>query len=93
MPPPLVKQSSSTSSIKKRLPEELNNDITVVKDDSSGTVGEFKRLEEIFEAYILALHLRRGNVVDKVLRGRAAADELSVNELYNVMSRLASQRM
>ncbi|KAI9787149.1 MAG: hypothetical protein M1839_003384 [Geoglossum umbratile] len=86
MPPPLAKQSSSTGSIKKRAPEELNNNITIVKDgDTSGAVGQFRRLEETYEAYILALHFRRGTVVDKVLRGRTAADELSVNELYNTL--------
>ncbi|KAI9774280.1 MAG: hypothetical protein M1840_004174 [Geoglossum simile] len=85
MPPPLAKQSSSTSNIKKRVPEESNNDIIVAKDDSSATIGQFRQLEETFRAYILALHLRRGSIVDKVLRGRAAADELSVNELYNAL--------
>ena len=90
MPPPLTKQSSSMSSIKKRTPEESNNDITIVKDDTSGTVDQLRRLEETFEAYLLALHLRRGNVVDKVLRGRAGTDELSVNELYNALRRSTS---
>ncbi|KAL9607742.1 MAG: hypothetical protein Q9167_007372 [Letrouitia subvulpina] len=42
-------------------------------------------LEATFTAYILALHSRSGNVVGKVLRSRAAADELLINELYNTL--------
>ncbi|KAL9046173.1 MAG: hypothetical protein Q9214_000928 [Letrouitia sp. 1 TL-2023] len=42
-------------------------------------------LEATFTAYILALHSRSGNVVGKVLRSRAVADELLINELYNTL--------
>ncbi|KAI9686233.1 MAG: hypothetical protein M1822_003889 [Bathelium mastoideum] len=43
------------------------------------------KLEETLAAYVLALHARKGNVVGKTLRARATADELAVNELYNVL--------
>ncbi|KAH0569232.1 hypothetical protein GP486_000049 [Trichoglossum hirsutum] len=86
MPPPAAIFSPGTSSIRKHAPEEPTQNITVVGDDNTnGTIDPFRQLEEVFEAYILALHLRRGNVVDKMLRGRAAANELSVNELYNML--------
>jgi hypothetical protein len=89
MPPPATKFPPGMSSIRKHAPEELTQNITLVGDENtSGTIDPFRQLEETFEAYILALHLRRGNVVDKVLRGRAATNELSVNELYNTLSRL-----
>lgn len=42
-------------------------------------------LEETFSTYMLALRSRSGNVVGKLLRGRAWADELAVNELYNIL--------
>lgn len=42
-------------------------------------------LEDTFGAYISALRLRSGNVMGKVLRGRVGADELVVNELYNIL--------
>ena len=42
-------------------------------------------LEDTFFAYIIALRSRSGNVVGRILRGRVAADELSVNELYNTL--------
>lgn len=41
------------------------------------------RLEETFTGYIAALQSRKGNIVGKVLRNRAMADELSINALYN----------
>ncbi|KAH0541284.1 hypothetical protein FGG08_004208 [Glutinoglossum americanum] len=86
MLPPLAKPPSSTSGIKKHAPGEATQNITVVGDDGAGyTTDPFRRLEETFRAYTLALHLRKGNVVDKVLRGRVAADELCVNELYNTL--------
>jgi hypothetical protein len=43
------------------------------------------KLEETLASYILALDARRGNIVGKILRGRASADELAVNELYNAL--------
>ena len=88
MPPPPAKQSSVVSSIKKCAPEESSQNITLVGGgDANRAIDHFRRLEETFQAYTLALHLRRGNMVDKVLRGRAAADELSVNELYNTLGK------
>lgn len=42
-------------------------------------------MEDTFAAYVVALRSRSGNVVAKVLRGRATADELIVNELYNIL--------
>lgn len=41
------------------------------------------RLEETFTGYISALLVRKGNIVGKVLRNRGAADELSINAVYN----------
>ena len=42
-------------------------------------------LEESLKTYIVALHSRSGNIVGRVLRGRATLDELTVNELYNAI--------
>ncbi|QIW99188.1 hypothetical protein AMS68_004706 [Peltaster fructicola] len=44
-----------------------------------------KKLEETFSAYVLALQARKGNIVGRSLKMRATADELAVNELYNVL--------
>ncbi|TKA75973.1 hypothetical protein B0A55_00689 [Friedmanniomyces simplex] len=42
-----------------------------------------RRFEETFSAYVLALQSRKGNIVGRSLKMRAAADQLAVNELYN----------
>ena len=61
---------------------------TVVEANSPKFCDTFTILEETFAAYIVALRSRSGNVVGKVLRGRAGADELMVNELYNTLGLL-----
>ena len=45
----------------------------------------FVQLENTLSTYIVALHSRCGNVVGKVIRNRANADILAVNELYNAL--------
>ncbi|KAG9240236.1 hypothetical protein BJ878DRAFT_307164 [Calycina marina] len=43
------------------------------------------RLEETFTGYIAALQSRKGNIVGKVIRNRAIANELDINALYNTL--------
>ena len=50
-----------------------------------------RHLEETLNAYIIALRSRSGNVVGKILRARATADELRVNELCNTLVEDPSQ--
>ena len=47
--------------------------------------GAFVQLEKTLDTYVVALRSRCGNVVGKVIRNRVNADELMVNELYNVL--------
>ena len=42
-------------------------------------------LEDTFNAYVLALRFRSGDMVGRYMRNRANADELMVNELYNIL--------
>lgn len=63
----------------------LNSKVTVVGLTSEAFKSPLALLEDTFVAYIVAIRSRSGNVVGKVLRGRAAADELAVNELYNTL--------
>jgi len=51
--------------------------------DESPAINPLMRLEETFTGYVAALQSRKGNVIGKMLRNRAAADELSVNAIYN----------
>ncbi|EON60870.1 hypothetical protein W97_00080 [Coniosporium apollinis CBS 100218] len=81
MPPPVPRSNSARS-------EELSREGSVNKSMSSLNLPalaseSFGKLDETLAAYVLALHARKGNVVGKSLMGRASADELSVNELYN----------
>jgi hypothetical protein len=48
-----------------------------------GPTGPHKKLEDTLSAYILALQARKGNIVGRILKMRALADELLVNDLYN----------
>ena len=45
----------------------------------------FTQLETTLSTYVVALHSRCGNIVGRVIRNRASADVLAVNELYNIL--------
>lgn len=62
-----------------------DNKVTLVEANGAKMKDTFGHLEDTFAAYVVALRSRSGNVVGKVLRGRAGADELVVNELYNIL--------
>ena len=92
MPPPMgqLPRSNSAHSIHNN---ELGGKVTLVAPSvASGTekvIDRLTLLEDTFTAYIVALRSRSGNVVGRVLRSRAGADELAVNELYNILSKTA----
>lgn len=65
--------------------ENLSNSKVTVIDNGEKVKTTLTLLEDTFGAYISALRLRSGNVMGKVLRGRLGADELVVNELYNIL--------
>ena len=79
IPPPTPAKTSPD------LADSLNNKITFVETAAEIYKNPFALLEDTFTAYVVALRSRSGNVVGKVLRGRATADELIVNELYNIL--------
>lgn len=59
--------------------------VTVIGGDGNRAPDPLAGLELTFNAYVIALRSRSGNVVGRILRNRAAADELLVNELYNIL--------
>lgn len=63
----------------------LINKVTLVETAAETYKSPLALLEDTFTAYVVALRSRSGNVVGKVLRSRATADELHVNELYNIL--------
>ncbi|KAI9821856.1 MAG: hypothetical protein M1827_002438 [Pycnora praestabilis] len=83
---PLPPSLSRTGSNKGIIKDNIALKVTIVdSNESNKSLDPTKRLEEVLASYVLALHVRRGNVVGKVLRSRAGADELAVNELYNTL--------
>lgn len=63
----------------------LGDKVTLIEADGKEIRDPLTGLELTFNAYVIALRSRSGNVVGKILRNRAAADELEVNELYNTL--------
>ena len=78
-PPPPAKTSPDLAM------ERLSNKVTLVETGAEAYKSPLALLEDTFTAYIFALRSRSGNVVGKILRSRATADELVVNELYNIL--------
>ncbi|KZF19357.1 hypothetical protein L228DRAFT_250947 [Xylona heveae TC161] len=82
LPPP--RPPSRVNSHRKAYSEDTGTKITMVQtSNAEESTDPVQNLEDTLATYVLALHCRKGNVVGKVLRNRAAADELEVNEIYN----------
>lgn len=78
-PPTPAKTSPGTAE------NHLNSKVTLVETAAETYKSPLALLEDTFTAYVVALRSRSGNVVGRVLRSRATADELLVNELYNIL--------
>ncbi|KAL6719321.1 hypothetical protein ACLMJK_003560 [Lecanora helva] len=84
IPPPVPSKASDDTR------EALHGTTKNKSTKADGSVAEafnspLALLEDTFVAYIIALRSRSGNVVGRVLRSRATADELLINELYNTL--------
>ena len=74
----------------QRPTEELeNNKVTLIGSNPVTSKDSINHLERSFAAYIVALRSKSGNIVGRVLRSRANADELDINELYNTLGLLS----
>jgi hypothetical protein len=82
MQAPPMSRTNSNKSTHSVQDADLKSSITRSAGDER-PVNPLVRLEETFTGYIAALQTRKGNVVGKVLRNRATADELSINAIYN----------
>lgn len=85
IPPPTPIPSRNMSRVNKDKSQNDSKVSLVAICDSPAQKDPLLSLEDTFNTYIVALRSRRGNVVGRVLRGRAGADERLVNELYNVL--------
>ena len=84
MPPPPPAKNTTKPGVHSGV-NELKDKVVVAESTSEDSRNPFVLLEDTFVAYIVALRSRSGNVVGRVLRNRACADELAVNELYNLL--------
>jgi hypothetical protein len=82
MAPPSIPRSNSQKGLGQSI--DMDGSARAAIEESRPTNPLF-RLEETLTGYIASLQSRKGNVVGKSLRGRAVADELSVNALYNAL--------
>ena len=84
MPPPPPAKNASQPGVHPGI-DEPKERVVAAESTSEDSKNPFVLLEDTFVAYIIALRSRSGNVVGRVLRNRAGADELAVNELYNLL--------
>lgn len=73
-------QNERTFTIEEK---HASSKVTLVDSMGPSARDPLALLEDTFAAYLVALRSRSGNVVGRILRSRAGADELVVNELYN----------
>ncbi|KAL8716598.1 MAG: hypothetical protein Q9225_006088 [Loekoesia sp. 1 TL-2023] len=83
--PPIPPPKPSNESADNGPNTSVEDKITLIEAKADNVPNPFEGLERTFNAYVIALRSRSGNVVGRILRNRAAADELAVNELYNVL--------
>lgn len=72
----------------KRSPDNdpsASDRLATIQANVTETRDSLALLEDTFATYVVALRSRSGNIVGRVLRSRAAADELAVSELYNTL--------
>ena len=83
-------QQDFTSKIAQAVPnlrpdQDSTTKTTVIPSAQESVKSPIALLEDTFVAYLIALRLQSGNMVGKKLLGRASADELLVNEIYNTL--------
>ena len=81
--------SSKTSFLRSNTSEvkdgSASSKVSLIKATAVDSTNALSSLETTFNAYIDALRARCGNIAAKSLQSRGAADELAVNELYNIL--------
>ena len=75
--------SESRASNPNQPPEQTR--IAMVDNNTANYKSPLELLESTLFTYVMSLRSRSGNVVGKLLQSRVSADELTVNDLYNVL--------
>ncbi|KAL8667137.1 MAG: hypothetical protein Q9168_007338, partial [Polycauliona sp. 1 TL-2023] len=83
--PPIPPPKSAGHASENQMRPPPADQLTMIGGNGEDAPDPLAGLEHTLNAYIVALRSRSGNIVGKILRNRAAADELLVNELYNVL--------
>ena len=65
--------------------KESDSRVTVVQAEQAAYPNPLVLLEDTLIAYLVGLRAQSGNVVGKILRNRATANELAVNDIYNML--------
>ncbi|KAL8906510.1 MAG: hypothetical protein Q9207_001996 [Kuettlingeria erythrocarpa] len=89
--PPIPPPKTSSSTADKQHGAPPGDQVTLIGAKEDNIPNPFEGLESTYNAYVIALRSRSGNVVGRILRNRAMADELEVNELYNILIQRPSQ--
>ena len=82
MPPPVPRKSMTDINATLN-GDDIKSRMAPIESTSESSKEPLLMLEDTLAAYIVALRSRSGDVVGKVLRSRATANELVINELYN----------
>lgn len=75
--------SEAKASNPTQQPEQTH--IALVDNEIASYKSPLALLESTLYTYVMSLRSRSGNVVGKLLQSRISADELAVNDLYNVL--------
>ena len=82
MLPPLPSDSKATG---KGYGAVTGDKAATIQTNTIETRDALAMSEDTLTTYVVALRSRSGNIVGRTLRGRAAANELAVSELYNTL--------
>lgn len=86
-PPPVITRTGSWKESKESLVDSIRSrgsrDTVGMSADDERLENPLVRLEQTFTGYVACLQSRKGQFVGRLLLNRSAADELTVNDLYN----------
>lgn len=86
-PPPVITRAGSWKESKESLVDSIRSrgsrDTIGMATDDDRIENPLVRLEQTFTGYIACLQSRKGHFVGHLVLNRVAADELTVNDLYN----------
>lgn len=83
--PPQISLSRTTEKSQSTAEKQSSSKVTMIGASATNGKDILSLLEDTLATYLTAIHSKSGNVVGKVLRNRTTANELMINELYNIL--------